>query len=59
MQFRIFQDIGVQRGNAVNAVAEMNIHICHMHAVFSVDNLNSVIIASLSGSFIELFDNRH
>ena len=44
VELRIFQNFRVQVGNAVDTVRKMNIHMCHMNTILSINNCYFFIV---------------
>ena len=59
MQLRILQNIGVQRGNAIDAEAVVDIDMRHAYAVVLVDDRHIRVVAFFVYARIQLADNRH
>ena len=58
VEFRIFQNFRVQVGNAVDTVAIMNIHMCHMHAFLVINDRNRLVIVFAYHAAVQFVDNR-
>ena len=58
VELRIFQNLRVQVGNAVDTVAVMNIHMCHMHAFLIINDRNRLVIVFAHHAAVQFVDDR-
>ena len=59
VQLRVFQNIRMDCGHAVDRKAVMNVDMSHMDSLVLVDNLYFRVFVFCRNSFVQLFDNRH
>ena len=57
MQLALLQYLCVQRCNPVDAFPEMNIHMCHMHAIVRIDQCHGSCTAALICCCIQCLQN--
>ena len=58
VEFAVLQDLGVQVGNAVDGIAIMDIHVCHVYAVFRIDDGNAWIMESIIYFVVQFVNDR-
>ena len=59
MELGLFKDPGVQRGHAVDRVAEVDVHVGHVDHLVPVQDGHLLVVGAGAGGFIQLFDDRH
>ena len=59
VQLAVFQDLGVQIGNAVRRVGEVDVHVGHVDAVVLVDDGQALVLGAGAGQLVQLFNDRH
>ena len=59
VQFRVLKDLCVQRGNTVYTESVVNVNMCHVHRIITVDNCNALIFIFSSYFIIKHLDDRH
>ena len=59
VQLAVFQDLGVQMGNAVRRVGEVDVHVGHVNAVITVDDGQTLVGGAGAGQRVELFNDGH
>ena len=57
MKLCILQNIRVELCYTIYAMTIVDIHMCHMNAVFLIDDIGRLILHSLSQAVIQLTDN--
>ena len=59
MQLRIFQNFGMKSCYTIGRMGKMDIHVCHMDKIVSVNDSKRLIFCAGACKFIQFFDNRH